>query len=73
MDQSRNDSKSDFYQTPSLERLAKEGLPDEEITIAEFIKKHRPDNATAHFGKWHMNGGGQSACASAAVISGENE
>ena len=123
MDQNRKDSKSDFYQTPSLERLAREGmrfsqgyaphpncsptrmsiqtgksparlgstdiydvvtatrgygrvfyqrfyvnkpmkvplpiggLPDEEVTIAEFIKKHRPDYATAHFGKWHMNGG----------------
>ncbi len=30
------------------------GLPEEEITIGEFIKEHRPDYATAHFGKWHM-------------------
>jgi arylsulfatase A-like enzyme len=33
------------------------GLPDEEVTIAEFIKEHRPNYATAHFGKWHMKGG----------------
>ena len=126
MDRSRNDSKSDFYRTPSLERLAKEGmrfsqgyaphpncsptrmsiqtgksparlgstdildvvsaesgfgrifyerfylnkpmkvplpiggLPNEEVTIAEFIKEHRPAYATAHFGKWHMKGGSPS-------------
>ena len=123
MDRRRDDSRSDFYQTPSLERLAREGmrfsqgyaphpncsstrmsiqtgksparlgstdiydvvtatrgygrafynrfyvnkpmkvplpiagLPEEEITIAEFIKKNRPEYATAHLGKWHMNGG----------------
>lgn len=34
------------------------GLPDEEITIAELIKKHRPDYVTAHFGKWHIANGG---------------
>jgi len=33
-------------------------IADEEITIAEWIKKHRPNYATAHFGKWHINGGG---------------
>jgi len=120
MDKNRSDSKSDFYQTPNLERLAEQsmrfsqaysphpnysstrmsiqtgkspvrlgttdiydvnpgtpgfiepfynnfylnkplimhlpiiGLPEEEVTIGEFIKKHRPDYTTAHFGKWHM-------------------
>lgn len=34
------------------------GLPDEEITIAELIKIHRPEYATAHFGKWHIANGG---------------
>jgi len=33
-------------------------IADEEITIAEWIKQHRPEYATAHFGKWHINGGG---------------
>lgn len=34
------------------------GLVDNEVTIAELIKQHRPEYATAHFGKWHMKGGG---------------
>lgn len=34
------------------------GLPDNEVTIAELIKKHRPEYATAHFGKWHIANGG---------------
>ena len=120
MDKNRPESKSDFYQTPALERLAEQsmrfsqaysphpncsstrmsiqtgksparlgttdiydvnpgtpgfiepfynnfylnkplimhlpiiGLPEEEVTIGEFIKKHRPEYTTAHFGKWHM-------------------
>ncbi len=33
-------------------------IADEEITIAEWIKQHRPEYATAHFGKWHINGEG---------------
>lgn len=33
-------------------------IADEEITIAEWIKQHRSEYATAHFGKWHINGGG---------------
>ncbi|MCP5111893.1 MAG: sulfatase-like hydrolase/transferase, partial [bacterium] len=108
------DSKSDFYRTPALERLSREGmrfsnayaphpncsptrlaiqtgkspaqlrmtdiinrgsgafyeghplippqhinaLPHEELTIAELIKAARPEYATAHFGKWHLAGGG---------------
>ncbi|MEM7009846.1 MAG: sulfatase [Verrucomicrobiota bacterium] len=123
MDRDREDSKSDFYQTPALERFAEQGMrfsqgysphpncsptrmsiqtgksparlgstdildvvnaergfgrifyerfylnkpmhvplpigeiPKEEVTIAEFIKEHRSNYATAHFGKWHMKGG----------------
>jgi len=35
------------------------GLPDEEITIAEIIRDRvDADYATAHFGKWHLAGGG---------------
>ena len=33
-------------------------IPDEETTIAEFVKAHAPEYATAHFGKWHLKGGG---------------
>jgi len=33
-------------------------IADEEITIAEWIKQHRSNYTTAHFGKWHINGGG---------------
>jgi arylsulfatase A len=116
----RTDSKSDFYRTPNIERLASMGttfsdgyaspncspsrlslltgkspartkmtdiierksgteydghpllppgqvknpterifaIPAEEQTIAEMIKAHDAKYATAHFGKWHMNGGG---------------
>ena len=32
-------------------------IPDEETTIAEFVKAHAPQYATAHFGKWHLKGG----------------
>ena len=31
-------------------------LPDEEVTIAEFLKAHDSNYATGHFGKWHMGG-----------------
>ena len=35
------------------------GLPDEETTIAEFIRTNvNEDYATAHFGKWHLEAGG---------------
>lgn len=29
-------------------------LPDEEVTIAEWIKQHKPEYRAAHFGKWHV-------------------
>ena len=36
-----------------------EGLPDDELTIAELINTLvKEDYATAHFGKWHVGGGG---------------
>ena len=33
-------------------------LPADEKTIAELLKAHNPDYRTAHFGKWHLAGGG---------------
>ena len=33
-------------------------IPHEEVTIAELLKAHRPGYVTAHFGKWHLAGGG---------------
>lgn len=35
-----------------------DGLPTNEITIAEIIKSQRPEYATAHFGKWHLGSTG---------------
>jgi arylsulfatase A-like enzyme len=35
-------------------------LPDEEITIAEWIKRHNPNYSAAHFGKWHIGDKGPS-------------
>ena len=114
MDEDVPESKSDFIQTPNLERLAERGvifsdayaphpncsptrysiltgkspaklqmsdivdrhagpffegnrlippphvndIADEEITLPEWIKQHRSEYAAAHFGKWHINGGG---------------
>ena len=37
-----------------------EDLPFEEKTIAELLKEHNPRYSTAHFGKWHLMGGGPS-------------
>jgi len=109
-----DDSRSDFYRTPNLERLASQGLrfsnayaphpncsptrlaiqtgkspaqlrmtdiiqrgsgrfyeglplippqhidhiPAEETTIAELAKQADPARVTAHYGKWHLDGGG---------------
>lgn len=33
-------------------------LPKQDQTIAELLKAHNADYRTAHFGKWHMRGGG---------------
>ena len=37
-----------------------EDLPSKEKTIAELLKDHNPSYSTAHFGKWHLMGGGPS-------------
>ena len=31
-------------------------LKSTDTTMAQWIKKHRPEYATAHFGKWHLEG-----------------
>jgi len=36
-------------------------LPESGTTIPELLKKHDGDYKAAHFGKWHMAGGGPSA------------
>ncbi len=36
-------------------------IPHEETTIAELLRQHRPGYVTAHFGKWHLGGGGPGA------------
>ena len=46
-----------YVNKPLLVHLPISDLPDEETTIAEFLKQHDSDYATAHFGKWHMGGG----------------
>jgi arylsulfatase A-like enzyme len=33
-------------------------IPSEELTVAELIKQTYPEYSTAHFGKWHLGGGG---------------
>jgi len=114
LDPENPNSRSDFYETPNLERLAAEGLrfsnayaphpncsptrlaiqtgkspaqlrmsdiigrgsgpyyeglplippqhiddiPSKETTIAELSKAADPERVTAHFGKWHLGGGG---------------
>ena len=48
---------ANFYvNKPLLVPLPISDIPDEEVTIAEFLKQHDPDFATGHFGKWHMGG-----------------
>lgn len=36
-------------------------LPEEEQTIPELLKATHPEYIAAHFGKWHLNGGGPEA------------
>ena len=36
-------------------------LPEEEQTIPELLKATHPEYTAAHFGKWHLNGGGPEA------------
>jgi arylsulfatase A-like enzyme len=35
-----------------------DAIPADEQTIAEMVKAHDSTYATAHFGKWHLDGGG---------------
>lgn len=46
-----------YVNKPLVLPLPISDLPDQEITIAEFLKRNSPDYQTAHFGKWHMGGG----------------
>ena len=39
-----------------IEGASRKSIRDDEITIAELL--HRAGYATAHFGKWHLSGGG---------------
>ena len=34
------------------------GFKPGDVALPEWIKQHRPEYATAHFGKWHIDGGG---------------
>ncbi len=48
-----------FYEgLPMIPARHIDHLPHREITIAELLKEHRPGYVTAHFGKWHLAGGG---------------
>ncbi|XOV86895.1 MAG: sulfatase [Pseudomonadota bacterium] len=46
-----------YVNKPMILPLPVASIADDEVTIAEFIKAHRPQYATGHFGKWHMGGG----------------
>ena len=46
-----------YLNKPMIVPLPVSDLPDEEVTIAEFLKQHDSRYATGHFGKWHMGGG----------------
>jgi len=43
-----------YLNKPLIMHLPIVGLPEEEITIAEFVKSHKPEYVFGHFGKWHM-------------------
>lgn len=43
-----------YLNKPLIQHLPIAGLPEEEITIAEFVKLHKPEYVFGHFGKWHM-------------------
>jgi arylsulfatase A len=43
-----------YLNKPLIMHLPIVGLPENEITIAEFVKRHNPEYVFGHFGKWHM-------------------
>jgi len=43
-----------YLNKPLIMHLPIVGLPEEEITIAEFVKERKPEYVFGHFGKWHM-------------------
>jgi arylsulfatase A-like enzyme len=47
-----------YVDKPLVMHLPISDLPDGEVTLAEFVKAHDARYVAAHFGKWHMNGGG---------------
>lgn len=54
-----NRGSGQFYEgLPMIPPQHIDHIPHEELTIAELLKQHRPGYVTAHFGKWHLGGGG---------------
>ena len=54
-----NRGSGQFYEgLPMIPPQHIDHIPHEETTVAELIKMHRPGYVTAHFGKWHLGGGG---------------
>lgn len=54
-----NRNSGQFYEgLPMIPPQHSNHIPHEETTIAELLKRHRPGYVTAHFGKWHLAGGG---------------
>ena len=48
-----------FYQgNPMIPPTHVNNLPTQDMTIPELLKQHNPEYKAAHFGKWHLNGGG---------------
>ena len=43
-----------YLNKPLIMHLPIVGLPEEEVTIAEFVKSRKPEYVFGHFGKWHM-------------------
>ena len=54
-----NRGSGQFYEgLPMIPPQHIDHIPHGETTIAELLKQHRPGYRTAHFGKWHLGGGG---------------
>ncbi len=56
----QNKIASFYFGNKVLPPIHIEDLPSKEKTIAELLKDHNPSYSTAHFGKWHLMGGGPS-------------